>query len=174
MTSDFVADRTLLAVRMNELQVVGVRVELPTNQPIVLLREVEGERYLPIWIGAVEATAIAFAQQGVVPPRPLTHDLMRDLLDALGAKLRAVRITEMRDSVFYAELVFEDGREVSARPSDAIALALRTGTTIFGTESVLDEAGIEIPHEQEDEDEVEIFREFLDSISPDDFDTTQG
>jgi bifunctional DNase/RNase len=71
---------------MNELQVVGVRVELPTNQPIVLLREVDGERYLPIWIGAVEATAIAFAQQGVVPPRPLTHDLMRDLLAALGAK----------------------------------------------------------------------------------------
>jgi len=159
---------------MNELQVVGVRVELPTNQPIVLLREVEGERYLPIWIGAVEATAIAFAQQGVVPPRPLTHDLMRDLLVALGAKLRAVRITEMRDNVFYAELVFEDGREVSARPSNAIALALRTGTTIFGADSVLEEAGIEIPHEQEDEDEVEKFREFLDNISPEDFDTTQG
>jgi len=166
--------RTSWAVTMNELQVVGVRVELPTNQPIVLLREVDGERYLPIWIGAVEATAIAFAQQGVVPPRPLTHDLMRDLLAALGAKLRAVRITEMRDNVFYAELVFEDGREVSARPSDAIALALRTGTTIFGAEAVLDEAGIEIPHEQEDEDEVEKFREFLDSISPDDFDTSQG
>jgi bifunctional DNase/RNase len=159
---------------MNELQVVGVRVELPTNQPIVLLREVEGERYLPIWIGAVEATAIAFAQQGVVPPRPLTHDLMRDLLVALGAKLRAVRITEMRDNVFYAELVFEDGREVSARPSDAIALALRTGTTIFGTEAVLDEAGIEIPHEQENEDEVEKFREFLDTISPDDFGSAHG
>jgi bifunctional DNase/RNase len=159
---------------MNELQVVGVRVELPTNQPIVLLREVEGERYLPIWIGAVEATAIAFAQQGVVPPRPLTHDLMRDLLVALGAKLRAVRITEMRDNVFYAELVFEDGREVSARPSDAIALALRTGTTIFGTEAVLDEAGIEIPHEQENADEVEKFREFLDTISPDDFGSAHG
>ena len=112
------------AVTVNELHVVGVRVELPTNQPIVLLREVEGERYLPIWIGAVEATAIAFAQQGVVPPRPLTHDLMRDVLAALGAKLRAVRITEMRDNVFYAELVFDDGREVSARPSDAIALGV--------------------------------------------------
>ncbi|MDQ1484951.1 MAG: uncharacterized protein QOJ62_644 [Actinomycetota bacterium] len=159
---------------MNELQVVGVRVELPTNQPIVLLREVGGERYLPIWIGAVEATAIAFAQQGVVPPRPLTHDLMRDMLAALGAKLRAVRITEMRDNVFYAELVFDDGREVSARPSDAIALALRTGAAIFGAESVLDEAGIEIPNEAEDEDEVEKFREFLDTISPDDFDTSQG
>ncbi len=159
---------------MHELQVVGVRVELPTNQPIVLLREVDGERYLPIWIGAVEATAIAFAQQGVVPPRPLTHDLMRDLLTALGVKLRAVRITEMRDNVFYAELVFEGGPEVSARPSDAIALALRTGATIFGAESVLEEAGIEIPHEQEEEDELEKFREFLDSISPEDFGTAQG
>jgi len=159
---------------VNELHVVGVRVELPTNQPIVLLREVEGERYLPIWIGAVEATAIAFAQQGVVPPRPLTHDLMRDVLAALGAKLRAVRISEMRDNVFYAELVFDDGREVSARPSDAIALALRTGTSIFGSESVLEEAGIEIADEHEAEDEVEKFREFLDTISPEDFDTTQG
>jgi uncharacterized protein len=159
---------------MNELHVVGVRVELPTNQPIVLLREVGGERYLPIWIGAVEATAIAFAQQGVVPPRPLTHDLMRDVVAALGAKLRSVRISDMRDNVFYAELVFEDGREVSARPSDAIALALRTGASIFGADSVLDEAGIEIPDAHEDEDEVEKFREFLDSISPEDFDTTQG
>jgi uncharacterized protein len=152
---------------MNELQVVGVRVELPTNQPIVLLREVDGERYLPIWIGAVEATAIAFAQQGVVPPRPLTHDLMRDLLAALGAKLRAVRITEMRDNVFYAELVFDDGREVSARPSDAIALALRTGTPILGSDEVLEEAGVAV--EGEEEAEVEKFREFLDQISPDDF-----
>ena len=159
---------------MNELQVVGVRVELPTNQPIVLLREVEGERYLPIWIGAVEATAIAFAQQGVVPPRPLTHDLMRDVLTALGATLRPVRITEMRDNVFYAELVFADGREVSARPSDAIALALRTGAAIFGSDAVLEEAGIEIADEHEAEDEVERFREFLDTISPEDFDTTQG
>ena len=150
---------------MNELDVVGVRVEMPSNQPIVLLREVGGERYLPIWIGAGEATAIAFAQQGVVPPRPLTHDLLRDVLDALGAGARPqVRITELRDGVFYAELVFASGVEVSARPSDAIALALRTGTPIFGADEVLDEAGIAIPDEQEDE--VEKFREFLDQISP--------
>ena len=159
---------------MNELQVVGVRVELPTNQPIVLLREVEGERYLPIWIGAVEATAIAFAQQGVISPRPLTHDLMRDVVAALGAKLTSIRISEMRDNVFYAELVFDDGREVSARPSDAIALALRTGATIYGATAVLDEAGIEIPHEQEDNEEVEKFREFLDTISPEDFGQSHG
>ncbi|MGH8869589.1 MAG: bifunctional nuclease family protein [Actinomycetes bacterium] len=152
---------------MNELNVVGVRVEMPSNQPIVLLKESAGDRYLPIWIGAVEATAIAFAQQGVVPARPLTHDLMRDVLGALDVQLRQVRITELRDGVFYAELVFTGEVEVSARPSDAIALALRTGTPIFGAEDVLSEAGIAIPDEQEDE--VEKFREFLDQISPEDF-----
>src|SRR5436305_15256443 len=88
-----------------ELTVVGVRVELPSQQPIVLLKEAQGERYLPIWIGAVEATAIAFAQQGVVPPRPLTHDLLRDVLVAVGARLTAVQIMELRDGVFYADLV---------------------------------------------------------------------
>ena len=157
---------------MQPLDVVGVRVEMPANQPIVLLREIGGERYLPIWIGAVEATAIAFAQQGVVPARPMTHDLMRDLLEALGADLRQIRITELRDGVFYAELVFASGVEVSARPSDAIALALRTGTPIFGAESVLEEAGIVIADEQEDE--VERFIAFLDEISPEDFGVEPG
>ncbi|MEI6230629.1 MAG: bifunctional nuclease family protein [Actinomycetes bacterium] len=152
---------------MRQLDVVGVRVEMPSNQPIVLLREIDGERFLPIWIGANEASAIAFAQQGVVPARPLTHDLLRDVVGALGAHLEQVRITELSDGVFYAVLAFEGGTEVSARPSDAIALALRTGTPIFGAESVLEEAGIDVPDEQEDE--VEKFREFLDQISPDDF-----
>lgn len=152
---------------MRQLDVVGVRVEMPSNQPIVLLREIDGERYLPIWIGATEASAIAFAQQGVIPARPLTHDLLRDVVGALGAELEQVRITELSDGVFYAILAFQGGTEVSARPSDAIALALRTGTPIFGAESVLEEAGIEVPDEQEDE--VEKFREFLDQISPDDF-----
>ena len=152
---------------MRQMDVVGVRVEMPSNQPIVLLREIEGERYLPIWIGAVEATAIAFAQQGVVPARPLTHDLLRDVLEALGRRLEDVRITELTEGVFYAVLTFDGGVEVSARPSDAIALALRTGTTIHCAEAVLAEAGIAVPDEQEDE--VEKFREFLDQISPDDF-----
>jgi uncharacterized protein len=152
---------------MQPLDVVGVRVEMPSNQPIVLLRETGGERYLPIWIGAVEATAIAFAQQGVVPPRPLTHDLLRDVLEAFGRSLSQVRITDLDDGVFYATLVFDDGTEVGARPSDAIALALRTGAGIVGADTVLDEAGIVIP--DEDEDEVEKFREFLDQISPEDF-----
>ena len=115
---------------MREVEVVGVRVEMPSNQPIVLLRELMGERYLPIWIGAVEATAIAFAQQGVVPPRPLTHDLLRDVLEATGNEVSEIRITEMRDNVFYASLVLASGVEVSARPSDSIALALRTGSRI--------------------------------------------
>ena len=157
---------------MRQLDVVGVRVEMPSNSPIVLLREIEGERYLPIWIGAAEASAIAFAQQGVVPARPLTHDLMRDVLAALDRPLTQVRVTGLRDGVFYAELHFDDGTVVSARPSDAIALALRTGTAIFGVDEVLDEAGVVIPDEQEDE--VERFREFLDQISPEDFETDTG
>ena len=154
---------------MREVDVVGVRVEMPSNQPIVLLREVAGDRYLPIWIGAVEATAIAFAQQGVVPPRPLTHDLLKDVLGATGNELSEVRITEVREGVFYALLVLASGVEVSARPSDSIALALRTGTKIVCADDVLDEAGLEVP--EEDEDEVEKFREFLDSVSPEDFES---
>ena len=157
---------------MREVDVIGVRVEMPSNQPIVLLREVSGERYLPIWIGAVEATAIAFAQQGVVPPRPLTHDLLKDVLDATGNELTEVRITDVKDGVFYALLVFGSGAEVSARPSDSIALALRTGTRIVCAEEVLDEAGLAVPAEQEDE--VERFREFLDQVSPEDFDAATG
>ena len=156
---------------MVPMDVVGVRMEMPSNTPIVLLRETEGERYLPIWVGAVEATAIAYAQQGVVPPRPLTHDLMRDLLDALGATVSQVRITALEDGVFYAVIAFESGLEVQARPSDAIALALRGEIPIVGAETVLDEAGIEIPDEAEpvEEDQVEKFREFLDQVTPEDF-----
>lgn len=157
---------------MREVEVVGVRVEMPTNQPIVLLRETSGERYLPIWIGAVEATAIAFAQQGVVPPRPLTHDLFKDVLDATGNTLREVRITDVKDGIFHAVLDFGAGLEVSARPSDSIALALRTGTRILVAESVLGEAGLEVPAEEEDE--VERFREFLDHVSPEDFEGPTG
>jgi uncharacterized protein len=152
------------------MEVVGVRVEMPTNQPIVLLKETSGERYLPIWIGPMEATAIAFAQQGMVPARPLTHDLMRDILTALKVELRQVNITALRDGIFFADLVFSNGTTVSARPSDSIALALRTGTAIFAHDDILDEAGVSIPDEQqENEDEVEKFREFLDKITPEDF-----
>ena len=153
------------------MDVVGVRMEVPSNTPIVLLREAEGERYLPIWVGPVEATAIAYAQQGVIPQRPLTHDLFRNTLEAVGADLAEIRITDLRDGVFYAVLVFTSGVEVSARPSDAIALALRAQVRISAADSVLDEAGIDMPADDapEDEDEVERFREFLDQVSPEDF-----
>ena len=154
-------------MNFHALDVVGVRVEMPSNQPIVLLKEIGGARYLPIWIGAVEATAIAFAQQGVLPPRPLTHDLMKDLLTALNVSLDSVHLTEMRDGIFYALLNLQDGVALSARPSDAIALALRTGTPILASEQLLEDAGIEIP--EQTEDEVERFKEFLDQINPEDF-----
>jgi len=152
---------------VRELSVVGVRVELPSNQPIVLLKEVDGDRYLPIWIGAVEATAIAYEQQGVKPPRPLTHDLMRDILTALDAPLRAVEIMELKDNIYFADLLLGDGVRVSARPSDSIALALRVGAPIRCAEQILTDVGIVIPDEQEDE--VEKFREFLEQVTPEDF-----
>jgi bifunctional DNase/RNase len=154
---------------MREVDVLGVRVEMPENRPIVLLRAAEGKRYLPIWIGAVEATAIAFAQQGVVPPRPLTHDLLKEVLESTGNELSEVRITEVKDNIFFATLVLASGVEVSARPSDSIALALRTGSRILCSEEVLAEAGLDAPAEQEDE--VERFREFLDQVSPEDFES---
>lgn len=154
-------------MNFHALDVIGVRVEMPSNQPIVLLKEIGGTRFLPIWVGAVEATAIAFAQQGVTPPRPLTHDLMKDLLEGLGVSLDSVHLTEMRDGIFYAVLNLQGGVAVSARPSDAIALALRTGSPILGSEALLGDAGIEIPEQAEDE--VERFKEFLDQISPEDF-----
>ena len=153
-----------------ELQLVGVRVELPTNQPIVLLREREGERFLPIWIGAVEATAIAFALQGIVTPRPMTHDLLKNVIEQLNVRVDRIVITELKDSTFYAviELLHNGARiEVSSRPSDAIALAVRTNVPIFGAQEVLDEASILI--RDDEEQEVEKFREFLDQVNPDDF-----
>nr|WP_218880192.1 bifunctional nuclease family protein [Kineosphaera limosa] len=145
---------------------------MPTNQPIVLLRERDGDRYLPVWIGAAEAAAIAFAQQGVTPPRPLTHDLLRDVIAGLGHQLAEVRIVELRDNVFYASLVFAEGVQVSSRTSDAIALALRTDVPIRCEDAVIDEAGVVVTEDQDDE--VERFREFLDQVSAEDFDTPGG
>lgn len=152
---------------MRELDVVGVRVEMPTNQPLVLLRESDGVRYLPIWIGAVEASAIAFAQQGDATPRPLTHELMQRVVHVLGDELDEVRITDVRDGVFFASLVFGSGATVDARPSDSIALALRTGARIVCAEDVLDEAGI--ASTTDEDQQVERFRAFLDDVEPEDF-----
>ena len=157
------------------VNVAGVRMEMPSNTPIVLLNETHGSRYLPIWIGAVEATAIAYAQQGVTPPRPMTHDLIIELLDELDAQLTGVRITALTDGVFFAflDLTTSGGveRELSARPSDAIALALRVDAPITVSAEVLESAGVAIPEEAEGEsqDQVEAFREFLDGVSPEDF-----
>jgi bifunctional DNase/RNase len=150
-----------------KVNVVGVRVEMPTNQPIILLQDEEGDRYLPIWVGAVEATAIAFAQQGIKPPRPLTHDLFTDVLITLQVKLVEVRITSLTDGVFFAEIEFGGGQVLSSRPSDAIALALRNEASIFVAEDVLAAAGIDIPVEEEDQ--LDKFREFLDQVKPEDF-----
>ena len=148
---------------------MGVRVEMPTNKPILLLRERDGERYVPIWIGAPEATAIAYAQQGIEPPRPLTHDLMKNILDALGHRLTEVRIAELRDGVFHAALVIDGSTEISARSSDAIALALRTGTAITAGETLLEQAGVAMSADEDADDEVEKFKEFLDHVSAEDF-----
>ncbi|HSJ35971.1 MAG TPA: bifunctional nuclease family protein [Acidimicrobiia bacterium] len=153
------------------MTVVGVRVELPSNTPIVLLREQEGNRYLPIWIGAPEATAIATAMENVEPPRPLTHDLLMLVIEKLSATVSRVVVSEMKDSVFYADLVLttpEGEVHISARPSDSIALAVRSDAPVFAHPSVLDEAGIEIEDESE-EQQIERFREFLEDVTVEDF-----
>ncbi len=157
---------------MSEMRVIGIRVEQPQNSPVLLLREVDGDRYLPIWIGQTEATAIVLEQQGVEPARPLTHDLIATLIGALGHRLLEVRIVDLQEGTFYADLVFDRNVTVSARPSDSVAIALRAGVPIFAEESVLAEAGLVMPDEREDE--VEKFKEFLESVSPDDFKATDG
>ncbi len=157
------------------MELVGVRVELPSNTPIVLLREATGEhRVLPIFIGGPEATALAFALEQVATPRPMTHDLMRDLLGEVGARLDRIVVTELRDSTYFAEIRFTTNGQshaVSSRPSDAINLAARAGVPIFVEESVLDEAGYppEPEGEPEPEQVVEQFREFIDKVNPEDF-----
>jgi uncharacterized protein len=158
---------------MIEMNLVGVRVELPTNQPIVLLREKEGERFLPIWIGAMEATAIAFALQGIVTARPMTHDLMKNLLEELSVRIDRIVITELRDGTFYAVIQMQQNGssfEVSSRPSDAIALAVRyeEPVPIFAADSVIEEAGVVFESDDEEE-QVEQFREFLERVRPEDF-----
>lgn len=149
------------------VEVVGVRVEMPSNAPIVLVRPIAGGALLPIWIGPNEAAAIAMAQQGVAAPRPLTHDLFVATLLQLGVPLKSVRITRLEEGVFFAELVFQT-QTVDARPSDAIALALRAGVPILLADEVLDEAGV-APDPDEEADAVEQFREFLDTVTPQDF-----
>ena len=139
----------------------------------MLLREADGDhRVLPIFIGAVEATAIAFALQGVVTQRPMTHDLMRDLLGELKVSVERIVITDLRDGTFFAEIEMTangSSHSVSSRPSDAIALAARLGTPIFANEGVLEEAAVTVSDDDEEEVEVERFREFLEGVNPEDF-----
>jgi uncharacterized protein len=159
------------------MSLVGVRVEVPSNQPIVLLRENDGQRYLPIFIGQPEATAIVYALQGMDTPRPMTHDLFKSVLDDLGTKVLQVVITELHDGTFFAEIeLSRDGGtyRISSRPSDAIALAVRYADTvpIFAHEDVLEEAGVLFEQgedEEQDEEQIEQFREFLDQVRPEDF-----
>ena len=163
-----------------EVRLTAVRVDMQSNTPVVLLQEVDGERSLPIFIGAPEATAIAFALQGVEVQRPMTHDLLKDVLEALGANVERVVVTEVRDATYYAEIHLEmAGRslELSSRPSDAIALAARTHTPLYVEDDLMEAAGVVL---EEDDDEgadeapeeiVGEFREFLDRVRPEDFTT---
>jgi bifunctional DNase/RNase len=153
------------------MDLVGIRIELPTNTPILLLREHDGDRYLPIWINTPEATAIALAHDGIRPERPLTHDLVTSLIEELGAQVSEVIVTELRGGTFYADLrlkVGDDIHSISSRPSDAVAIAVRTDAPVFASRDLLDEAGVHI-RDEEDEDEIAKFREFLDRIEPEDF-----
>lgn len=144
-----------------------------TNQPVIMLREVDGHRVVPIWIGQPEAMSIMLAVQGVEPPRPLTHDLMLSVIDAAGFIVDRVEITRVEGGTFYAALVLrgeDHSVTLDARPSDSIALAVRTGCPVFADEAVLAEAGI-VP-EQEAEEEVAEFRDFLEHVTPEDFSST--
>jgi bifunctional DNase/RNase len=150
-----------------KVSVVGVRVEMPSNQPIILLQDEPGQKYLPIWIGAVEATSIAFAQQGVIPARPLTHDLLLEVIKNFGHQIKEVKIISLKDGIFYSEIIFDNGVTISARPSDSIALAIRVEAPILVSVEVLNSAGIEIPVDEQDE--LDKFRQFLDEVNPEDF-----
>ncbi len=162
---------------MVPMELVGVRVELPSNTPIVLLRSANDDSeslMLPIFIGGPEATAIALAHEGVQPPRPMTHDLFAQALEAMEVSVEKVVITELRERTFFAELHMRspgEAKVMSARPSDAIALAVRMGIPIFAEDELLAEVGYsDQPEvEEESEDVVEEFRDFIDTVNPEDF-----
>jgi bifunctional DNase/RNase len=157
---------------MIDVTVTGVILEPQSKAPIVLLKDSEDRRALLIWVGEFEANAIAMALEQVRTPRPLTHDLLLNATGALGARLVEVRISDMRESTFFAELVFEaEGRQqvVDARPSDAIALALKAGVPLKAAEQVMESSAVPISHAKEDEEESEQFRKFLENVKPSDF-----
>lgn len=160
---------------MAQVEVVGVRIEFPSNQPVLILREIDSPRFLPLWIGVPEASAISLTLDAVEVPRPMTHDLLGDVIANFNDKLTSVTITELVDGVFYALLQFAQHDPVSARPSDAVALALRADVPIFVADDVMDLAGQFVTDEvaeeptEDDDSELEQFREFLDKIRPEDF-----
>jgi bifunctional DNase/RNase len=162
---------------MTPLELMGVRIEVPANTPMMLLQESDGERrLLPIYIGHSEASSIHVAIEGIEPPRPLTHDLFVSSLIELGAAIEQVIITEVREHTFYAELHLGLGEEhhvISARPSDAVALAVRFGAPILATEQLLDEAGQPAELVTDDDDEadeiIDEFKDFIENVSPEDF-----
>jgi bifunctional DNase/RNase len=165
---------------MLEVQLIGIRVDLQTNTPIVLLREIEGNRTIPIFIGAPEASAIAFALEGVDVPRPMTHDLMKTLLDELDVTLERIAIVDVQEGTYYAELHIRNpagAKRISSRPSDAVALAIRCGAPIFVAEDLMASAAVFLeeqeieadPSDDEPEEIVGEFLEFLDNVRPEDF-----
>ena len=158
---------------MREMVIYGVSFDMVGKQPIVLLKTRDGNKFLPIWIGHPEAAAILMKLQGANTPRPMTHDLIDDMLEKLQVECTRVSVTELRENTFYASIQLKiDGREVEidSRPSDALALAVRTQAPIFAHEDVIAESAIEFEHEVEDqEDVVDKFKEFLDNVSPEDF-----
>jgi bifunctional DNase/RNase len=164
---------------MIPLELVGVRVELPANQPIVLLREQDGNRYIPIWIAGPEAMAISTHLEGVRTPRPMTHDLFAATLDAAGVRVLEVHLTDLREGTFFAELHLQVGERtvvVSARPSDALALSIRLeDVPILVDEDLLERVAIELSSLEDGEEsvdpeeEVRQFRAFLEDLDPEDF-----
>lgn len=141
---------------MIRVNVDSIRVNLLTQSRMVMLREVDNRRYLPIWIGAFEAEAIGSAMQGHEPPRPLTHDLLRNIITELGGSVQFISVIELQDNTYYARIVVDVRgvrREIDARPSDAIALGIRVDAPIYVAEEVMDQAGVTLNDEDEDEEE---------------------
>jgi bifunctional DNase/RNase len=158
---------------VQQMVIYGVSFDVIGKQPIVLLKTVEGNRFLPIWIGHPEAAAILIKLQGTQLPRPMTHDLLANLIGTFDAEIARITVTELKDSTFYATLTLvKDGSEidVDSRPSDALALAVRTQAPIFASQDLVDENAIEFEREVDDTEQiVESFRDFLESVSPEDF-----
>jgi bifunctional DNase/RNase len=158
---------------VQEMVIYGVSFDMVGKQPIVLLKTVDGNKFLPIWIGHPEAASILMRLQGASTPRPMTHDLLCEMLGELDVKCTQVAVTELRENTFFASITLSvNGREmeIDSRPSDAIALAVRAGAPIFAAEEVIAESAIEFEHNiEESEDVVERFKEFLDEVTPEDF-----